>query len=388
MTPKSEPVRRETQQNVRDAFALDPDWLHLNHGSFGARLKAVLTAQEAVRRRLEQNPTRWLVDEFPPALARSREAVGQWLGTRSESLAFFPSVTQAMNTAIRGFPDECKGRIVTTDQGYGAVDRALRYAASRAGGEVVLVPVPVPFNEPEFLAQWQRALEQGATLAVMDHITSPTGIELPVQAASHLAESLGIPVIVDGAHAPGQLPLEVDCLGVAAYVGSLHKWGSGPLGSAFLAMPDVAAVDPLVVGWGWQAGDDYQFPTAHDWPGTFDPSGLAALPDWLEQRKEYGLDSMDTCRERAFRFEQEVADRVGLPLPRGSSPQTCMSAFEVRSPNEAFRIRTELKEKHRCMVNAGVVGARGFVRASFYHYNTEDDGHRLLDLLGRVGAFR
>ena len=232
MIPKSEPARRETEKNVRDAFALDPDWLHLNHGSFGARLKGVLSAQDTARRRLEQNPTRWLVDEFPGVLARSRDAVGRWLGTRSDRLAFFPSVTQAMNTAIRGFPGECKGRILTTDQGYGAVDRALRYAASRSGGEVVQVRVPVPFDEGEFLAQWQRTLDQGVTLAVMDHITSPTGIELPVQAVIRLAESRGIPMIVDGAHAPGQLPLEVDSLGVAAYVGSLHKWGSGPLGSS------------------------------------------------------------------------------------------------------------------------------------------------------------
>ena len=269
----------------RAAFALDPAVLHWNHGAYGAAPRAALAAQQAVRERIEAATMRYFVRELEPAMAEARRAVAAFVGADADGLVAVPNATHAVAIALAAVPLAAGDELVTTSHAYRACKNQLDRKAAETGATVVVAPLALPLTDPAApVAAVLAAITPRTRLVLVDHVTSPTAIVTDVAA---LARALppAVTLIVDGAHAPGSLALDVDALGAPYYAGNLHKWACAPKGAAFLWVAPArrAATRPLVVSHGatLPLGGATRFRREHDWTGTHDPSAFLAAPTAL-----------------------------------------------------------------------------------------------------------
>jgi len=261
-------------------WALDPAVVHLNHGSFGGCLRTVLAEADALRARLEANPMRFMVLEWQDELDRARAALAAFVGAPAERLVFVPSSTTGVAIALGSVALAAGDAVLVTDHGYRAVANQVARLATARGLEVAIVRVPLPFDADAFVAAVAAALTPRTRVAIFDHITSPTAIVLPVERLVPLCAARGIATIVDGAHAPGQLPLDIAALGATYYVGNNHKWLCAPKGSGFLVAAAAAPVAPVVTSHGATPsyGPPNRMHAELDWSGTHDPVPHLAVP--------------------------------------------------------------------------------------------------------------
>jgi len=219
----------------RDRWALEPGCIFLNHGSFGATPRAVLEAQAALRAELEAQPVRFLARELLDRLDGVRETLGPFVGAAPEGLAFVTNATTGVNAVLRSLELGPGDELLTTDHAYPACRDALHYVAGRTGARVVAAPVPFPLQDEAQVVEAVLARMTPATrLALIDHVTSPTALVLPVAALVEALQARGVDVLVDGAHGPGMVPVDLDALGAAYYTANAHKWICAPKGAAFL----------------------------------------------------------------------------------------------------------------------------------------------------------
>ena len=264
-------------------WGLDPAITFLNHGSFGACPRPVLGVQQALRDELEAEPVRFLGRELDGRLATVREALGEFVGADPDDLALVANATGGANAVIRSLRFETGDEIVTTDHEYNAILNVLRYVAERDGARVVIVALPFPALSPDDVVERVlAAVTQRTRLAVISHVTSPTALILPVERIVAALAERGIDTLVDGAHAPGMVPLDLDALGAAYYTANLHKWVCAPKGSAFLHVrrDRQAGVRPGTISHGLNAPTDERsrFRLEFDWQGTLDPTPWLAVP--------------------------------------------------------------------------------------------------------------
>ena len=267
-------------------WVLEPGVDFLNHGSFGATPRVVLAAQQAWRDRMEAEPVRFLARDAERHLDEAREALGGFVGADPEDLAFVPNVTAGFNSILRSLTFEPGDELLTTDHAYNAAKNTLEWVARRSGARVVVASVPFPIQSPEEVVAAVLGAVSGRTrLALLDHVTSPTALIYPIgRLVSELAQR-GVDTLVDGAHAPGMLDLEVASLGAAYYTGNLHKWVCAPKGAGFLWVrrDRQADVRPVAISHGANSPrvDRSRFRLEFDWTGTTDPSAYLAVPEAL-----------------------------------------------------------------------------------------------------------
>jgi isopenicillin-N epimerase len=264
-------------------WTLDPAITFLNHGSFGACPRAVLDVQQALRDELEAEPVRFLGRELEGRLATAREALGSFVGADPDDLAFITNATGGANAVIRSLRFQPGDEIISTDHEYNAVLNVLRYVAERDGATVLIVELPFPAISPDDVVERIMAAVTNRTrLAVMSHVTSPTALILPIERIVPALAERGIDTLVDGAHAPGMLSLNLDALGAAYYTGNLHKWVCAPKGSAFLHVrrDRQAGLRPTTISHGLNApvGARSRFRLEFDWQGTLDPTAWLSVP--------------------------------------------------------------------------------------------------------------
>jgi isopenicillin-N epimerase len=268
-------------------WQLDPGVDFLNHGAFGACPRVVLAEQDAWRTRLESEPVRFMVNELEPALDTARAAVAAFVGAEPSSLVFITNTTVGVNTVLASLPLQRGDEILITDHGYNACNNAARYWAARSEATVAVAAVRVPVREPgDVVTAVLAAVTPRTRLAIVDHVTSPTGMVFPVAEIVRALRERGVLSLVDGAHAPGMLPLELTALGADYYAGNLHKWCCTPKGSAILvARPEhQATLRPLVISHGATSRrtDRSKFWLEFDYVGTLDPTAILAAPRALE----------------------------------------------------------------------------------------------------------
>lgn len=218
-------------------FLLDPSIDFLNHGSFGARPIAVLEAQTRRRAEFESRPIEWLAPERRGAslIARAKNALAPFIGAKPSDFAFITNTTGGVNAVVRSLRFEAGDELLTTTHVYNAVRQALRHMAQRSGAVYREADVPLPLaGDDEVVRAIEAALSPRTRLVCVDHVTSPTAVVFPIRRIVELCAARGIDVLVDGAHAPGMLPLDVEAIGAAYYAGNLHKWACAPIGAAFL----------------------------------------------------------------------------------------------------------------------------------------------------------
>ena len=399
-------------------WMLDPAITFLNHGSFGASPRPVLDAQVAWRDQLESEPVRFLARELDGRLATAREALGGFVGADPDDLAFITNATGGANAVIRSLTFEAGDEIVSTDHEYNAVLNVLRYVAERDGARVIIVELPFPAISPDDVVERiLGAVTERTRLAVMSHVTSPTALILPVERIVPALAERGIDTLVDGAHAPGMLALDIDALGAAYYTGNLHKWVCAPKGSAFLHVrrDRQAGVRPGTISHGLNAPvrDRSRFRLEFDWQGTLDPTAWLSVPaaiDFVGALVEGGWPAvMARNHELALHGRDALADALGgphlgsptpmigamaaLPLPRGgpfggieatgSSPldtdplqQVLYDRFGIEVPIGAWPVPA---------VNAAGPATR-FIRVSAALHNDTTDMDRLVEALGELQA--
>jgi len=268
---------------LAERWGLDPDIVFLNHGSFGACPRTVLAAQQALRDEMEENPVAFLARRLEDRLAAARAAVGVFAGADPDDLVFLPNATAGIATVLGSLEIRPGDELLTTDHEYNAALNALRAAAAEGGARVVLARIPLPVAGPDDVVERVLAAVTPRTrLVLLSHVTSPTALVFPVERLVPLLEARGVAVLVDGAHAPGMIPLEIGALGASWYAANLHKWCCAPKGAAFLHVrrDRQAAIRPLAVS---HAANDPRptsspFVRAFDWTGTLDPTPYLAAP--------------------------------------------------------------------------------------------------------------
>ena len=305
-------------------WALDPSVDFLTHGTYGAAPRVVLDAQRAWRDQLEEEPVRFLVEAYEPAMDEARRSLGAFVGADPDDLGFVSNATAGVNTVLRSLRFVPGDELLTIDHAYNAVRNALAYAAERDGARVVVAEVPFPINSPEEVRRAVlAAVTERTRLLVIDHVTSATALVLPVaQLIAEMAER-GIDTLIDGAHAPGMLDLDIGSLGAAYYAGNLHKWVCAPKGAGFLWVrrDRQAAIRPLIISHGANSPrtDRSRFRLEFDWQGTGDPSPWLAVPAAIEFGASLLPGGWPSLRERnralALDARELLATAIGVETP-------------------------------------------------------------------------
>jgi isopenicillin-N epimerase len=256
---------------IRAEWALDPDYVTVNHGSYGATPLVVLAAQREWQDRLERQPTRFMTVELPGLLRAAAERFAGFVGAEGRDLVFVENATQACNAVLRSLTFAADDEILVLSHGYGAVVKAVRYIASRSGARMTVAELPFPRpDDDSIVANLEAAITPRTRLAVLDHITSASALVLPIKRMVAACHARGVQVLVDGAHAPGHVPLDVTEINADWYTGNAHKWLMAPKGCAFLWARRDRQDDlhPVTISHGY--GDGYL--AEFDWIGTRDPS--------------------------------------------------------------------------------------------------------------------
>ncbi len=386
--------------DVRRHWTLDPSVAFLNHGSYGACPRPVLDAQARWRARLEAEPVRFMVRELEPGLDAARDAVGKFVGADADDVAFVPNATTGVNTVLRSLDFAPGDEILTTDHVYNACLNVMNLVAEKTGARVVVAPVSFPLQGPDDVVDAVlRHVTPKTRLALVDHITSPTGLVFPVgRIVAELAKR-GIDTLVDGAHGPGMVPLDLRSLGAAYYTGNFHKWVCAPKGSAMLWVrrDRQASMRPLVISHGANSPrtDRPRFRLEFDWGGTDDPTPFLCVPDAL--RFLGGLlpggwpALMASNRAKAIAMRAKLAARLGCDVPCPESMIGTLAALPLpddpsgdssTAPYKTW-LQSALVERHRVQVPIVVWPAapRRYVRISAQVYNRVEEYDRLAEAL-------
>jgi isopenicillin-N epimerase len=319
-------------------WTLDPAIAYLNHGSYGACPRPVLAEQQALRDQLEREPARFFNREAPRLLLAARAELARWLNAPAAGLAFVPNVTFAINSVLRSVPIAAGSELLVTDHEYNATRNILEYVAAERGCRVVVAQVPFPIAGPDAVLDAVLARVTDRTrLAVIDHVTSQTALVFPIAELVRELESRGVDVLVDGAHAPGMVDLDVSALSPAYYAANCHKWLCAPKGVGFLWTREDRRrhVRPAVISHGANAAVplEHRYLVEFMWLGTSDFTPALSLPAalrFLEQLLPGGAAAL-RARNRALALEGRriVADALGVAMPCPDSMIGAMASLPV-----------------------------------------------------------
>jgi len=391
MTPPDAPLAAR--------WPLERDVIFLNHGSFGACPREVLEHQAALRAHMEAEPVRFLSRELDDRLDEARASLARFLGADADDLAFVTNATSGVNAVLRSRAFAPGDELLTTDHAYNACRNALQYVAGHTGARVVVVPVPFPVASPDAVLEAVLARVGPRTrLALLDHVTSPTGLVLPVERLCAQLGARGVEVLIDGAHAPGMVPLELSTLGATYYSGNCHKWLCAPKGSAFLWVRADHRTDvrPLTISHGAnrkKPGRE-RFRMEFDWTGTSDPTAWLSVPKaiacvggmlpggWPEVMARNHALAVEARRLLCAAAgtppgcpESMLGSLASVLLPDGDTTDVVWSRPDPLQPRLFDRWRIEVP------VMSWPAPPRRLIRISAQLYNTREQFERLADAL-------
>lgn len=360
-------------------WLVDPSIAYLNHGGFGALPREVAGAAQELRRELEGNPTDLLMRQWQPRLDAVRERVAGLLRSSTDDLVFVPNATAGTATVIASLGLGAGDEVVTTDHRYPAVASQLGAQAARDGFSVVERQVPVDATAAEIVDLVMGGVSGRTRLLALDHIASPTGLFFPVRELVAAAHAAGVPVLVDAAHAPGQVDVDLPSLDADFWVGNLHKWVCSPRACAVLSVAPAwqDRIRPLVASHGYLEGYQPSF----DWTGTTDPIPLLAIPAALDFWEGLGWDEVRrTQHALATDGAQHVADVLGTRVAGRDELTAAMRLTELPRPlsaEEGVVLAGRLTTERRVTAHITHHGGASYVRVCGQLYNTPEHYERL-----------
>lgn len=376
----------------QEQFLLDPDVIYLNHGSFGATPRPVFERYQLWQRELEKQPTLFLGRRAPGLLEQARGILAEYLGASSSNLAFVTNATTGLNIAARSLALGPGDEVLSTDHEYGAMDRTWRFLSKKLNFKYINQPVRVPIKSREgFIEDLWKGVNTRTRVIFLSHITSPTALIFPVEEVCRRAREAGILTIIDGAHAPGQIPLNLDQLGADFYSGNLHKWLCAPKGAAFLyARPEVMAmIEPLIVSWGYES--DHPGPSRLvdyvEWQGTRDIAAFLTVPDAIAYHQQHDWENIrDRCHALVVETVEKICAWSGIPPLSPLAPEWISQMASAPIPVEIDPGDLHQRLYYEYRVEIPILKWNGYTlaRCSFQAYNTPADAAALLEALNRL----
>ncbi len=382
---------------LREQFLLDPDVVFLNHGSFGACPRPVFAEYQRWQLEMERQPVEFLGRRSEELLDAARERLATYLHADCDDLVFVTNATSGLNVVARSLPLAPGDEILSTDHEYGALDRTWEHVCQKAGAHYLRQPVPLPVSTPEAAVE---AIWAGVTprtrILFLSHVTSPTALRFPVEELCRRAREAGILSIVDGAHAPGQIPVNLTAIGADVYSGNCHKWLCAPKGSAFLHVrPEHhATTEATIVSWGWVEGNELwregrPFVSRNQWQGTRDLAAFLTVPAAIDFQAANEWDEVRArCHVLAGQARERLAELTGLepivPAPGPDDTRAPWYGQMIAAPVpmvDGRELKRRLYDDHRIEVPITRWPDRQFIRVSFQGYNSESDLDRLIEAL-------
>ncbi len=376
--------------NLRRHFMLDPKVTFLNHGSFGATPRPVFHEYQTWQRELERQPVEFFGRRATQLLSEARAELGNYLRTGPDNLVFTTNVTVSVNIVARSLDLGPGDEVLATDHEYGAMDRTWRYLSKKRGFTYKVQAVPVPLMGPDvFITSLWKGVTRRTRVIFLSHITSPTALIFPVKEVVKRARSQGILTVVDGAHAPGQVTLDLDDLGADFYGGNLHKWLCAPKGAGFLYAASSAQhlLEPLVVSWGYEPElpGPSPFVDLFEWGGTRDLAAFLSVSAAIEFQQEHSWYAVRTACHALLESTVERINRLtGLPRIAGEADFIQMASVCLPGGVDIDSLKHELYDDYRIEVPLLRWNGMNLIRISIQGYNTPRDAEKLVSSLQMI----
>lgn len=374
--------------SYKELFLVTPEITFLNFGSFGACPKPIFEKYQSLQRELENQPVQFFVKDGMVLLAEARKRLAEYVQCHEDDIVYVTNPSYAINTIARSFPMNEGDEILTTDLEYGALDRTWDYYCERKGSSYVKQHIPFPIqSKEEFIDAFWKGYTSKTKAIFISHITSATGLILPVEEICTEAKKRGLITIVDGAHVPGHIPLDLSTLQADIYTGACHKWMMAPKGSSFLYVTKEQQhwVDPLLISWGYKS--DYpshsQFLDYHQTAGTRDYSAFLTVPTCIDFMKENNWDKVaDDCKQLVKTNIPKFADLLNTaplaPMDNEFFGQLCSLPINTENP---ARLHDILLDEYKIEIPIPVENGQSYIRYSIQAFNTQEDLDRLEDVL-------
>ncbi len=379
---------------LKDQFLLDPQVIFLNHGSFGACPHPVFDTYQAWQKKLEQQPVQFLGVELNELLLHSRQELGKYIHASPSDVVYIPNATHGVNIIARSLRLEPGDEILSTNHEYGACNFIWEFISQKTGAMYRQQSIELPAtSSDEIVEQLWQGVTPLTKVIFISHITSPTSLTMPVQAICQRARSAGILTIIDGAHAPGQLPLDLTTLQADFYTGNCHKWMLSPKGAGFLyARPDVQhLVEPLIVSWGYEPKlsetQDSRFIDYLQWTGTRDPAAALSVPAAIEfMRLNQWADVQESCHQLLRNTIERICALTGLaPLyPFDSDLYHQMGTIPIPLIKNLKELKSRLYTGYRIEIPCVDWNNHNFLRLSVQGYNSQDDLEQFIKAMSEL----
>ena len=394
-------MSRPRKGDLAEHWTLDPDIVFLNHGSFGATPTAILDEQSRIRALMEQDPVHFFERDYPDLWDGARRTLSEFVNADVDGMTFVSNATQGINTVLRSLPLQPGDEIIVPDHSYQACWNAVDFVTERSGAKTVVVEVPFRVEGPqEVIDIIMAAVTDRTVLALIDTVTSPTGMRMPFEELIEQLQSRGVDVLLDAAHGPGIVPLDLSALAPAYCTGNCHKWLCSPKGSAFLHIREDRKhlVRPLNISHGASFEGDAQekFEFEFAWPGTQDPSAWMCIPkaiEYLGDLVEGGWPEI-MRRNHALALEGRgiLCEALGTSPPFPDSMVSALASVEITTGGEVGPMSLEGDPYHNLLLDEYGIqvpvmpwrhhGVR-YIRISAQLYNHEDEYRYLAEVLGR-----
>ena len=362
---------------------LDPDVTFLNHGSFGACAKPVYENLLEWQTKMEQEPVRFFDDILFDALKASRQVLGNYIGCSSDDLVYFPNPTTAVNAVARSLKLKSGDEVLSTNHIYGALDRSWKYICAEKKARFIKADIPFPIqSKDDFFTCFFSAVTDHTKVIFLSHITSMTAMKFPVEEVIQFAKEKKILTIIDGAHVPGHISLDIKKLDADIYTGACHKWMCTPKGVSFLYVRKELQKDihPLVVSWGWESENPgpSEFLDWHEWQGTRDMSAFLTVPAAVKFLEEHNwLEVARKCREQVIQTRNQFLNLLSISPPCPDSWLGQMASIPLPI-EDADAFKKKLLDTYRIQVPVFNWEGNIYLRYSIQAYNIKSDLEKLL----------
>ena len=372
--------------DLKSQFILDPNIIHLNHGSYGSSPKPIFDSLIKWQKQLEFNPTKHLGYDIYNYLEQSRIALSNYVHCNKDDIAFFPNPSTALNTVIKSLDLQPGDEILSSNHEYGALDKTWNYMCKKTGIKYIQTSIPLPLiSKEDFINLFLEKITKKTKVIFLSHITSSTGLIFPVEEICKLAKEKNIISIIDGAHVPGHINLNIKKLDPDVYTGACHKWMCSPKGTAFLYVKKKLQniIDPLVISWGYESDNPgpSQFLDYLEWQGTNDVSSYLTIPDTINfLEKNNWQDVAKKCRELNIWARGEINQLLKINPISDDKFLGQMSSIPIIS-KDILQDQIKFYLKYKIQIPFIKWHDKEFFRISIQAYNTKEDIFKLLEAL-------